>query len=186
MALINLKLGEEIPLIPDNYKIKAGGVFDLEELYVELQRWFEFNGYAWRETKYRMVEMPNGLSQIEIKWECEKQPVKGEYLTYLFKMHWQAFVSEIEVNADGVKKKMNKGSIELRFGGILKRNKKAFVPDEKDSKKRIFLKGGFGEYIWAIYDQFVIRKHVDYYKGYFFAESQKLFDEIKAFLQLYQ
>lgn len=186
MPLLSYKLTEGIPLIPDAYKIKAGGVFDLEELYTELVRWFEFNGYTWRETKYRVVEMPNGLSQIEIKWECEKQPVKGEYLTYILNMQWQAFVSEVEVSADGVKKKMNKGSIEFRFGSVLKRNVKAFSPDEKDAKNRIFMKGGFGEFIMAIYEQFVIRKQVDYYKGYFFGETQKLFDEIKAFLQLYQ
>lgn len=185
-----MKLGfvvpEEIPLIPGNYKIKAGGVFDLEELYVEMVRWFEFNGYTWRETKYRVVEMPNGLSQIEIKWECDKQGT--DYLKYYFTMHWQAFVSEVEVNVDGVKKKMNKGSIEFRFESTLKRNVAAFSPEEgsDEEKKRMILKGSFGKFIMTIYDRLIVKDQVNYYKGYFFGESQRLFDEIKAFLQLYQ
>lgn len=185
MAIVNFKIPEEIVLIPDAYKIKAGGVFDLEELYTELIRWFEFNKYEWRETKYRHAEMPNGLAQIEIKWECKKEG--NDYLAYELSMHWQAFISEVEVNVDGIKKKMNKGTIELRFGGKLKRNIKAFMPD-KDSdeyKKRIFLKGAFGRFIFTIYDQIIAKSQIDYYKGFFFGESQKLFDEIKAFLQIY-
>ena len=81
---------------------------------------------------------------------------------------------------------MNKGSIELRFGGKLKRNIKAFVPDEdsEEYKKRIFLKGAFGRLILMVYDQIIAKSQVDYYKA-FFGESQKLFDEIKAFLQIY-
>ena len=185
MALINLSLPEEIPLIPDGYKIKSGGIFDLEELYTEMERWFEFGGYSWRETKYRVAEMPNGLSQIEIKWECEKKG--SEYLTYYLSMHWQAFVTEVEVNVDGIKKKMNKGSIEFRFEGKLKRNVEAFSPkeDSPEAKKRFLLKGSFGKFIMAIYDKVIIKNQVDYYKGFFFGESQRLFDEIKAFLQLY-
>ena len=177
---------EETTLIPDGYKIKAGGVFDLEELYVEMVRWFEFSGYAWRETKYRVVEMPNGLNQIDIKWECEKKGT--EYLSYNLSMHWQAFVSEVEVNVDGIKKKMNKGSIEFRFEGKMKRNIEAFAPNEDspEYKKRILLKGSFGRFIMTIYDRLIIKNQVDYYKGLFFGESQRLFDEIKAFLQLYQ
>lgn len=182
---LGISLPEEITLVPDGYKIKAGGVFDLEELYVEMIRWFEFNGYNWKETKYRVVEMPNGLSQIEIKWDCDKKGT--EYLAYYFTMHWQAFVSEVEVNVDGIKKKMNKGTIEFRFDGKMKRNVAAFAPPEgsDEYKKRVLLKGSFGKFIMAIYDRVIIKSQVDYYKGFFFGESQRLFDEIKAFLQLY-
>lgn len=185
-----MKLGfivpEDIPLIPGGYKLKSSGVFDLEELYTEMIRWFDFNGYKWKETKYRVAEMPNGLSQIEIKWECDKEGT--DYLKYYFTMHWQAFISEVEVNVDGVKKKMNKGSIELRFEGTMKRNIEAFSPKEgsESEKKRMILKGSFGRFIMTVYDRVIVKNQVDYYKRYFFNESQRLFDEIKAFLQLYQ
>lgn len=186
MAITRLELPAEIIIVPDGYKIKSGGIFDLEELYIELVRWFEFSGYAWKETKYRVVELPNGVKMTEIKWECDKKGT--DYLSYNFLMYWQAIVSDIEVNVDGVKKKMNKGSIELKFEGKMKRNKEAFVPvrGSEEETKRILVKGGFGKLLWLIYDRIIIKNQVDYWKSQFFGESQKLFDEIKAFLQLYK
>jgi hypothetical protein len=158
-------------IIPDGYKIKWSGVFDLEELYMEMYRWFQHYGYSWKELKYRVVDLPGGGQQIEIKWQMELAP--DDYSTYVFNLHVQIFGSEVEVNVDNIKKKMHKGSLEYRF--------EAYIAKNIDLWKGKFLGSAMG----LLYEKAIIKSRLEAQEEEFFGHCQKFFSELKAFLSLY-
>lgn len=166
------ELKEKIPIL-SGYKIKASGVFDFEELYQELERWFKHNGYEWKETTYRNVDQPDGGKMVELKWECYKKPSGEDYLRYQISIHWQAFLKEVEVNVENIKRKMNKGSVEMRFEvNILKGVK-------------VWEKMLFGKLMGVIYEKILIRDRLDKHEEMIFEEANALFSEIRAFFQIY-
>ena len=162
------KLSAEEDIIPDGYKIKASSVFALEELYVEMQRWFLHTGYDWKETRYLVSDMPNGSRLNEISWVCTRKV--DEYVSYVFEMHLKATVSEVEVTIDNTKKKMDKGSVEYRFHGVMKKN--VSVWDKKF----------FGQLLRLIYEKILISDRLGEYEERLGAESNAFFDEIKGYL----
>jgi len=168
-----IELSEKEDIIPNGYQIKQGGIFSLEELYMELQRWFLHYEYDWKETKYRNVDQPGGGKQVEIMWECTKKA--DEYVKFVVKTHIQTFMSDVEVPVEGgAKKKMNKGSIEFRFHAYMVKN------------VSIWKNHWWGTLGRIIYEKFLIKDRLENYGAELFGEMQKLFSEIKAHLQLYQ
>lgn len=168
MALV--KLDKELEVIPNGYKIKASTVFDFEELYIEMQRWFLHFGYDWKETRYLINSLPNGSTLSEISWVCSKKV--DEYVSYTMNVDFKATVSDVEVNVDNVKKKMNKGSVEFRFKGIMYKNTK------------VWEKKFFGRLLGAIYEKILIRDRLGDIEDNLLGESNRLFDEIKTYLNI--
>ncbi len=165
-----LDLKEEVEILKP-YKIKASGVFDFEELYQELERWFKHNGYKWKETTYRNVDQPDGGKMVELKWECERPA--DDYVTYYISMHWQAFLKDVEVTIENIKRKMNKGSVELRFEVTFKKNTGIW----KDKP--------LGKLMGNIYEKLIIRDRLDKHEEMIFDDANLLFSEIRAFFQIY-
>lgn len=168
MAIVKLDDKEEI--IPNGYKIKASPVFDFEELYIEMQRWFVHFGYDWKETRYLISDQPNGKRLSEISWECTKKV--DEYITYTFNIDMKATLAEVEVNVENVKKKMNKGSMEFRFKGMMHKNVKIW-------EQKIF-----GQFLRAIYEKILIKNRLDDSEDALLDESNRFFDEIKTYLNI--
>ncbi len=166
-----LELPDTIAIIPNGYKIKWGGLFDLEEVYNEMYRWFMHYDYDWKETKYRVIDMPGGGKQIEIKWQLSRKP--DDYSKYVFNVHIQVFGSEAEVNVDNIKKKMYKGSLEYRVEAHIERNGKVW----RDSF--------WGKAQRHIYEKAIIRSRLELQEEEFFVECQKFFSELKSFLSMY-
>ncbi len=169
---------QKVDIVPAGYKIKAGGMFDFEEMYQELQRWFTYNGYTWQETKYRVVENPDGSKQVELKWVCPRKI--DDYVTFVITMDLQVFHSDVEANIDGVKKKLQKGGYEFRFGSSYEKNWKEFWMDEKGQQFRPLMKW-FKEF----YEKVMVKGRLESYDALLYTESHMLFSEIKAYMQLY-
>lgn len=167
MGLLELEPKKEI--VPDGYKIKANGIFDFEELYQEMQRWFIHTGYSWKETRYLVSDQgQNRLS--EISWLCIKKI--DEYMTYKFEAYIKVNVSEVEVTIENAKKKTNKGSIEFRFRGDMEKN------------VAIWNKKFMGHFLGLIYEKVLIRNRLGDNEDKLKAESQRFFNEIKSYLQI--
>lgn len=157
--------------IIDAYKIKAGGVFDMGELYESMNRWFEHKGYEWKETRYKKTDNPNGSSTTEIVWECSKKI--DDYVAFVVTMGAQIITSDVEINLpNNVKKKVQKGSIESKFGAYL----------QKDIK--IWEKKALGHLLGLIYEKILIRKRLEEYEKAMFAEINTFFDEVRLYLQI--
>lgn len=164
-------MAEEVDTLISGHKIKAEGVYDFKNMYVELQRWFAQNDYDWKETKFKAIDEPGGVKEIELKWQCDKQV--DDYVSYRYNLQWKSRFSEVEATVEGVKKKMNKGSVELKFDVSM-------IIHSNVWEKRVL-----GKQLKQIYEKFLIRDRLDTYQDDLFGEAMALFDEIKAYLKLY-
>lgn len=166
----------KIEIVPSGYKVKAAGMFDFEEMYQELQRWFTYNGYTWQETKYRVVENPDGSKQVELKWVCPRKV--DDYVDFTITMDLQVFHSDVEANIDGAKKKLQKGGYEFRFGAYYEKNWKIWMDGKGQFKP-------FMKWFKNFYERVMIRDRMESYDALLYNEAHMLFSEIKAYMQLY-
>lgn len=163
MKEINIKLLK-------NQKIRWVGTTDFPELYKYMKLWLEDNGYADErnlEKKYVERIKPEGKKQIEVKWHAEKE--KGEFFTYNIDVTILVLgMSNVEVQEEGIKKKIQKGDFEMRVTSYL-----------KSTKKWNELHG-----IQGLYYEMFIRKRIDVYLEEVYNKSSAFFSYIKSFLGL--
>lgn len=164
--MVKIEPAEEI--VPDGTKLKAKGVFDAEDLYVELHRWFTHFGYDWKETRYLSTDMPNGSKLTEISWKCSR--IVDEYCTFVMDMHLKLTTTEVEAVIENAKKKMQNGTAEFRFRGMM--NKNIAMWQNKP----------MGRLLHIIYERVLIRKRMLRNIEILKAEANRLFDEIKNYL----
>ena len=157
--------------IIDGYKLKVKGVFNFEELYTEMVKWFRHYDYQWEELEYRKEERPDGSYVFEIRWECPK--TIDNYVSMITKIFLKADLSDVEVTIGNEKKKMNKGTVEVKFDTSM-------IKDVE-----IWHGRPFGKATSLIYDKILIKDRLKYYEDEIFKESQKLIDEVKEYLQVY-
>ena len=153
-------------------KIKQGSVFDLDELYVLLYKWFELYGYDFQEQEYRDIEKA-GKKQIEIRWYAEKKI--DDYVKYVIKISMMVVGMEsVEIEEEGVKRKSKKGTLEFRFDAYL----------EKDYENR--WEGGAMKFLREVYDKYIIKGRIESLENELQGELYKFMDEIKAFLNMHR
>ena len=97
-------------------KIKWGGPSDLKELYRQMKIWLEDNGFASEknlEKKYVEMIKPNG-KDIFVLWEAGKDV--SDYFSYKINVEfiWIA-TTDVEVQERGIKRKLTKGTLEVRI-----------------------------------------------------------------------
>jgi hypothetical protein len=163
----------EIELVPFGHKMKSKGVYNMEELYVEMQLWFVHMGYTWREVEYKKIGFPGGGYRMEIIWIGDK--AVDDYTSFQIKLVLAADISDVEVVLDGGKKvKRQKAGIEIRSGASLFRNDGYF----KDS---IFNTGTLQKNVY----EYLIRGRLRQQETDLWVEAHKLYDELKAFMLIY-
>lgn len=109
------KMVEKYFITPEGgIKIKWGQPTDLKELYRQMKIWLEDKGFAKEhslEKKYIEMIKPDGKN-IFIKWECGKD--KSDYFSYKINVEFRLnFVNDVEVIQDNVKRKLQKGTLEI-------------------------------------------------------------------------
>ena len=162
----------EIEIIKDGYKVKAKGVYNLEDLYVELYQWFTHMGYEWKEVEYKVIAGKGGFQRLEILWQGVKKV--DDYTTFVIKLNLGADISDVEVTLDtGAKVKRQKGTLEFRSGAKILRN--------RDIWKDKFM----GNTLAKLYEV-LIRDRLKAQGGQLYGEAHKLYDELKAFMMIYR
>ena len=163
---------DKMDIIKDGYKIKAKGVYNLEDLYVELNQWFTHMGYNWKELEYKVIMGKGGSQRLEILWEGKKKVT--DYTSFVIKLNLGADISEVEVTLDnGAKVKRQKGTLEFRSG--------AWVLHNRDVWKGKMM----GNYLAKLYE-ILIRDRLKAEMGQLYGEAHKLYDELKAFMMIYR
>lgn len=164
---------EKINVIPFGYKIKVSGkaILDMSELYKSIIYWFQYNHYEWKELSFLNEEMPGGVRHVEISWEGIK--VISPYIKFIIKMDFLIFLSDIEVEINGKKTKRELGSVEIRTGATI-------IKGESWDKTR------GTKFLRNVYERYLIRERIENYKKDIYTEAHKLYDEIKAFLELHR
>lgn len=156
--------------ILDDQKIKWEGITDFLELYKYMKLYLEDIGYAREENleqKYIERVKPEGKKQLEIRWHGTKK--KSEFFEYNIDMTILILgMSEVEIEKEGVKRKMQKGIFEMRISSYITTTNKW---DE--------LKG-----LQRLYYDLTIRKRIDEYKLELYQKSTGFHSYVKNFLGL--
>lgn len=155
-------------------KVKQQAIFNLDEFYKALYRWFELYHYDFQEREYRESQEPKG-KHIEIRWYAEKKI--DDYVKFVIELDFLVLgLEDVMLEKEGgMKTKTNKGTVELRFTAYL-------LKDYEDS----WSKGPVIQFMRACYDKFIIRGRLEGYEMELYNEAHKLIAEAKAFLALHK
>lgn len=163
----------KIPLLADE-KVAYDGIFVLKDLYVHIHDWLDWRGYDLEEKEYKHKVKPNG-TDINIKWIATKEI--DEYSQFELSIKWAvAGLTDVEVQKDGGKAKMNKASISAKISANL-----VLDWQGKWEEKAIYLK-----FLKSFYEKYLYSGTIAELKGKAWNDGWALFNEIKAFLNLYQ
>lgn len=165
-------LPESITLIDPFTKIKAKGIYNVEDLYVELFYWFQHYGFNWKEVEYKKVTMGGGKERHEMAWVATKK--MDDYTSMRIQLNLAADMKDVEVTIDGGKKvTRQKAGLEFRTGLFL------------DNKVGIWEKKPLGKFQQKIYE-IMNKDRFEQHAGDAFGQAQKLYSELKAFMMLYR
>jgi len=152
-------------------KLKYTGIWDFKQVYRFVYDWLSDNGYTLKETNYSEKIKPDG-KEIELKWEAKRKI--SDYFQFLIKADWLILgMTETEVQKEGVKMKMNKGYLEIKFSAIL----------VKDYEHR-WENTALIKFLRGVYDRYIIKGRIDGYKDKLMAEIDELIAQTKAFLAI--
>jgi len=155
----------------EELKIKQQHVFDFDELYKTLFRWFEVNEYDFHEREYEKTEKANETDLI-ISWFAEKGMESG-YLKYIIEMDFKVDkMQDVEIEKEGLKMAMNKASIEIKMTAYLLKDVGNVMAKKLGKVGRSF------------YER-TMRNKLDEHESVLFNETHMLIDEIKSFLAMH-
>ena len=153
-------------------KIKHKGIFDFKETYNLVYDWLVNEGYDINEKTYKENIGPGGAKEIEIEWDCHRKI--SDYFKFLIKIEYHIIgMTDVEVEIDGKKEKMNKGQFEFTIKGIL----------VKDHESR-WENSPFFKFLRTLYDRYLIPSRIENYEGKLIGEVDEVVAQVKAFLNL--
>lgn len=151
-------------------KAKQNGVWNFKDLYNFLYDWLIEKGYKVDEEKYLTIVQGNA-KQIELKWVATKYI--SSYFLYEIEMNWILLgMTDIDIDVEGKKIKMNKGTLEINFKSNLVRD----PSNQWDNPVfKIFRR---------IYDNTIIRKRILDHEDIIYEDTDEAINQVKAFLQI--
>ena len=153
-------------------KVKHQGVFNFKETYKVLYEWLRDEDYDVNEKTYKENVGAGGAKEIEIEWRALRKI--SDYFRFVIKANWHMLgMTEVEVEIDGVKQKMNKGQFEIKVTGIL----------EKDWAG-VWENKAFFKFLRTLYDRYLIQSRIEKYEGKLIGEVDEFVAQTKAFLSL--
>ncbi len=153
-------------------KVKYRGIFDVSLLYKKLREWYMREGYDDpKEIKYVEKIKPEG-KQIEIAWETDKIEEAGYFKLVQEIKFYVTRLSEIDVERDGQKIKLDKCDIELAFSSKVVAN-----ADEKWKEY---------SFMFKMYERYIIKYRLEELKIDVYKDTSKIMEEVKNFLNLYK
>ena len=150
-------------------KVKRSGIFDFRETYQFVHRWLTEEDYDVEEERY-VEEVTGDSKKVEIKWVATKKI--SDYFKNELKLGWRIIgLQNVEVEKNGQKIKMNKGSFEVKIIGSL-------IKDYEGNWDA----SPFMKFLRGIYDRWVIEGRIKQYENKVFGDVEELSEQIKAFL----
>ena len=163
----------EKDIIAKDLKIKHQAIFDLGELYKIMFRWFAQHNYDFQEKEYMEKALPNDSKQLEIAWFGRRKI--SDYIRFHIDVKFLIIgLKSTEVEIDSIKKKLDSGSLEMRFSAYIEKD----YEDKWVNPPMKFLR--------EVYDKFIIRRRLEDYEEQIHDEVYELMNEVKAFLNLYK
>ncbi len=163
----------ETKTVVDKLRIIYEGIFSMPELYAIIDNWLREKGYDKMEKKNIEKITPEGKN-IELLLQPWKKIT--DYAKIILNIRLIATgITEVEVEREGVKVKMNKGRVQVVFDGWL-------VTDWENrwEGKPIFF------FLRQIFDRYVFKPYTIGYENAVAKDTADLHGEIKGFLNLYR
>ena len=162
-------MAEKFILIKET--LEHTGIYGFSEMYEYLYRWFKEELYGVIEEKYN--EKVSGTTRdITVEWKCTKG--LSDYFKVEISVKMEAGgISDVEVEVDGKKKKMNKGRLRIEFKGTMIRD-----PDSKWDASPFY------RFLRDVYNKYVIPGRVESQEDKVKDDVRDVKEYIKSFLEL--
>jgi len=153
-------------------KLDHSGIFDFSELYGFMHTWLKDNLYGVNEERYSEKVSGTGRD-ISFEWKATK------LITDYFKIEHTIRVevtglTEVEVEIDGKRKKMNKGKIAMEIKGVSIKDPANTWDETKP----------FYKFLREAYDKYIIPARVKGIADKIENDVRAFKDEVKAYLEL--
>ena len=123
-------MGDYIKFVADEIGIvKFKGLFDLNGMLRMMHSYLKHQGYDFFERKHKAK-----IPELELGWECEKKVTGYEMYRIEIDFHFYD-LRQVEIEENGVKRKMTDGRFIITFGGGIERGYNADWEDKKDPWK---------------------------------------------------
>jgi len=162
----------EKKLVVDQQKLGYEGLFDLEELYKIIDSWFYEKGWD----KYEVLNQEQITStgkQVRIILEPWKSITDYFKIIIRIKLNFND-VTEIDVEKDGKKLRINQGQIRAIFDGYV-------LSDRKGRWETPFT-----WFLSIIFDKFVFKENFKRAEQWLLSDLDDLYQRVKAFLNVYK
>lgn len=153
-------------------KLKFSGLTDFEQAYKFAYEWLKREDLGVVEDTYTEKVKSSG-KELEIEWTAAKKLT--DYFKATLKFKWRVLgMSDVEVEIDGRKKKMNKiADLSIEMKGVL----------EKDYSNK-WEGSAFNKFIKDVYNKYVIPQRTSEKEKTVRELIQDFKEEMKAFLEL--
>jgi len=158
-------------IVVDNLRLSYEGLFNLNELYLIMDKWFRERGYDKFERKnFEHVYKEGRQIEMEIMpWKKITDYAKIQTkIIMLF-----TDIKDTVIQVDGKDVRMNSGKCLFTFQGYLETDY-----EHKWESKAVLL------FIRAIWDMWISKINTDKYEAYVADETMHLYQTIKAYLNL--
>ncbi|MBS3071401.1 hypothetical protein J4408_00255 [Candidatus Pacearchaeota archaeon] len=153
-------------------KMDFSGIFDFGGLYSFAHRWFKNEGYDGVTEESYSEKVSGNSRDVFIEWKITKQI--SDYFKIEHKVRFEITgLTDVEVEIDGKKKKMNKGKVVVEI-------KSALVKDP-DSK---WESSPTNKFLRDVYNKYIIPGRVEDVRGKVQGDAIAFKEEVKAYLEL--
>src|SRR3989338_2413720 len=161
----------ERKIVIDTLQLNYQGLFNMNELYLIIDKWFREKGYDKYEKKNFEHVYKDG-KQIEIEMEPWKKTT--DYAKAIIKTNILVTnLKEVVIKKDKFTVKTNQGKILITFMGFLETD----YEGRWESKAWVY-------FLRTMFDQYIYRIHTDKFEGYVAEDVNHLYNTIKAYLNI--
>jgi len=153
-------------------RVDHSGLFNFSELYTFMHTWLKNNLYGVNEEKYS-EKVSGNTRDISIEWKATKKISDYFKIEHTIKIDIIG-LSDVEVEIDGKKKKMNKGKIAMEIKGVMIKDPK----NTWDETVPVY------KFMREVYDKYVIPQRILSMADKIESDVRAFKDEIKAYLEL--
>jgi len=149
-------------------KIKHRGLYPFKDVYEFLYDYLMDEDYDVYE-KFYVEKRVGDAKEVDISWEANKRI--SDYFTVRITAFWIVLdMKSVEIEKEGQKIKTDSGVLEINIQGLL-------VKDPNDIWKNSPWKT-----LRKIYDKFIIKKRIEYYKEFAKEEAEEFIGYIRSLL----
>jgi len=156
-----------------NLKLRQTAIFELDDLYKVMTKWFDENGYDWIEKDHKEIKRGDGHKKLYLNWWTEKKI--DDYVKFHIDIEFFIGCVNVEVEKKNHVKVCQEGEIELKFNAFL----------EKDYEDR-YESRALSKFFRELYDKVIVGDKFDKLSGELFEQLNNLMSEVKAFMGLHE